>query len=222
MSVGLYQRTLQNLSRKSRRQKFELFAEVLDPRPDDRVLDIGVSGLLFTPYTFEDFYSYPERIVGGGIVFEEVRSAKQVYPSVHCAIFDGCALPFADKSFDIVFSNAVIEHVLGDGMQARFAAEVMRVGKSWFVTTPNYWFPFESHYHLPFIQFLPPFAQRPYNRLLGTYIPKGQLQELGLLSAGDLRKLFPTSVIAGMRVTFWPETLVAYYVDAERRRQLNS
>jgi hypothetical protein len=219
MSDGFYKRTLQNFSRKSRRQKFELFAKVFEPRPEDRVLDIGVSGLVFVSYALEDFYSYPERIVGGGIAFDEVRSAKQAYPSVRCAIFDGCALPFADKSFDIVFSNAVIEHVLGDGMQARFAAEIMRVGRSWFVTTPNYWFPFESHYHLPFIQFLPRFAQRPYNRLLGTHIPRGQLQELGLLSARDLRKLFPTSVIARVRVTFWPETLVAYYVDPERGRQ---
>lgn len=217
MSEGFYKRTLQNFSRRSRRRKFELFAKVFDPRPEDRVLDVGVSGLVFTTYSLEDFYSYPERIVGGGIVFDEVRSAKQAYPSVRSAVFDGCALPFADKSFDVVFSNAVIEHVLGDGMQARFAAEIMRVGKSWFVTTPNYWFPFESHYHLPFIQFLPRFAQRPYNRLLGTHIPRGQIQELGLLSARELRKLFPTSVIARVRVTFWPETLVAYYIDPSRK-----
>jgi hypothetical protein len=92
----------------------------------------------------------------------------------------------------------------------------MRVGKSWFVTTPNYWYPFESHYHLPFIQFMPEKLQRRYNRLLGTHIPKGQTQELGLLSANGLRKLFPTSRIEKVRVTFWPETLVAYYLDPHR------
>jgi len=94
----------------------------------------------------------------------------------------------------------------------------MRVGKSWFVTTPNYWYPFESHYHLPFIQFLPRSIQREYNRLLGTHIPKGTVQELALLSARELRRLFPTSRIAKVRVTFWPETLVAYSIDPARRR----
>jgi len=84
------------------------------------------------------------------------------------------------------------------------------------VTTPNYWYPFESHYHLPLIQFLPRPVQREYNRLLGTHIPKGTVQELALLSARQLARLFPTSRVARVRVTFWPETLVAYYVDPAR------
>jgi hypothetical protein len=52
--------------------------------------------------------------------------------------------------------------------------------------------------------------------LLGIHIPKGQTQEMGLLSANGLRRLFPTSRIEEVRVTFWPETLVAYYLDPER------
>jgi hypothetical protein len=52
-----------------------------------------------------------------------------------------------------------------------------------------------------------------YNNLMGTHIPKGTVQELGLLSARQLRRLFPTSQIAKVRVTFWPETLVAYKID---------
>lgn len=217
MSDSSFQRLLKDLSRKSRQQKFELLRSVFHPRPEDRVLDVGATGLFFAPYTFEDAYPYPGRIVGGGLDAQEVFSARQVYPEPHYALFDGCALPFTDKSFDLVFSNAVIEHILGAGQQARFAGEVMRVGKSWFVTTPNYWYPFESHYHLPFIHFLPRPAQGVYNRLFGTQVPKGTVQELSLLSARRLRRLFPTSRIAKMRVTFWPETLVAYCIDPERR-----
>lgn len=218
MGDSHFKRLLKSLSHKSRRKKFDLLLSVFHPRPEDRVLDIGSSGEVFLRYTFEDIYPYPDRIIGGGYDLQEVRSARQYYPRSRYAAFDGCALPFPDKSFDLVFSNAVIEHILGEGRQQLLAQEVMRVGKSWFVTTPNYWYPFESHYHLPFIQFLPQELQRQYNRLLGAHIPKGQVQELALLSARGLRKLFPGGQIAKVRVTFWPETLVAYHIDPNRQR----
>ena len=216
MSDSIYKRELKKWSRKSREQKFEFFSSVFQPRPEDRVLDVGVSGKFFAHYTFEDFYPFRDRITAGSIRLDDIETARRAYPLPSYAVFDGCSLPFPDKSFDIVFPNAVIEHIIGDGRQAQFAHELTRVGRSWFVTTPNYWFPLEPHYHLPFIQFLPRALQLRYNQLFGTSIPKGELQDLALVSARDLQRLFPTSVIARMRVTFWPETLVAYHVQPGR------
>jgi ubiquinone/menaquinone biosynthesis C-methylase UbiE len=216
MRDSRFRRLLKDMSYRSRRKKFELLESVFRPRPEDRVLDIGASGAVFLRYTFEDVYPYPQRITAGGYDPGEVLSARHNYPKPSYAVFDGCRLPFPDKSFDLVFSNAVIEHI--PGQQKQFAEEVTRVGKSWFVTTPNYWYPFETHYHLPFIQFLSRPLQREYNRLLGTHIPKGQVQDLALLSTGQLQRLFPTSRVARVRVTFWPETLVAYYVEDGRYR----
>lgn len=218
MSESRTQRVLKNLSHRSRTKKFDLLNSVFQARPQDRVLDVGASGEVFLRYTFEDVYPFPERIVAGGATVSEILCTRRYYPRPQYAVFDGCALPFPDKSFDLVFSNAVIEHILGEGRQQKFAQEIMRVGKSWFVTTPNYWYPFESHYHLPFIQFMPRPLERQYNRLLGTHIPKGQVQDLGLLSARELRRLFPSGEIRKVRVTFWPETLVAYRIDPNRSR----
>jgi hypothetical protein len=218
MSESNFKSLLQKFSLRSRAKKLELLHSVFRPRPEDRVLDVGASAKVLVLHTLEDVYPYPHRIVAGGCEFGEVESARRHYPQPAYAVYDGRALPFPDRSFDLVFSNAVIEHILGEGAQERFAREVMRVGKSWFVTTPNYWFPFESHHLLPFFQFLPRPMQRAYNRLLGTQIPKGQVQELALLSARGLRRLFPTSRIAKVRVTFWPETLVAVCIDPERGR----
>jgi methyltransferase family protein len=218
MSESRFQRVLKKLSHRSRTKKFDLLSTVFEARPDDRILDVGASGEVFLRYTFEDVYPFPERIVAGGATLNEILNTRQFYPRPQYAVFDGCALPFPDKSFDLAFSNAVIEHILGDGRQAKFAKEIMRVGKSWFVTTPNFWYPFESHYHLPLIQFMPRPLERQYNRMLGTHIPKGKVQDLGLLSARALRRLFPSSEIRKVRVTFWPETLVAYHMDPSRRR----
>ena len=63
-------------------------------------------------------------------------------PKVFC---DGRRLPFADESFDLVVSNAVVEHVGDEADQRAFIAEHHRVGRSFVVTTPNRWFPVESH-----------------------------------------------------------------------------
>ena len=216
MDSSYFKSVLRSFSHKSRTKKFQLFELLFRPRPEDRVLDIGASGEVFLRYTFEDVYPYPSRVIAGGYDPREVKSARGAYSEPTYVVFDGCSLPFPDKSFDTVFSNAVIEHILGPGRQEQFAQEVMRVGKSWFITTPNYWYPFESHYHLPFIQFMPEALQRGYNRLLGSHIPRGQTQDLALLSARRLRKLFPTSHIEKVRVTFWPETLVAYYLNPQR------
>lgn len=217
MTESRFNCLLKNFSHRSRQKKFRLLLSVFRPHPQDRVLDIGASGEVFLRYTLEDIYPYPERIVAGGLDAWEVRSARELYPMARYARFDGRELPFDSKSFDLVFSNAVIEHILGAGEQEAFAREVMRVGKSWFVTTPNYWYPFESHHHLPFFQFLPRRAQLAYNRWFGNYIPKGSVQELALLSPRKLRRLFPTSQVVKVRVTFWPETLVAYNIDPGRQ-----
>ena len=60
-------------------------------------------------------------------------------------VADGRKLPFADASFDLVYSNAVLEHVGQEPEQRAFVQEHARVGRHFIITTPNRWFPIESH-----------------------------------------------------------------------------
>jgi Methyltransferase domain len=195
------------LHRRSREQKHQLFMQVLRPAPQTRILNVGASGTgIGLQEQLESFYQYPSQITGGGISFADVQDYRDSFPGVQAVVFDGCALPFADKSFDIVYSNAVLEHLPGSEFVERFAAEVQRVGRGWFVTTPNFWYPVDPHYHLPFVQLLPETAQRSLVRRLG----KTPYDHLRLLTKGQLRKLFPIGAVIGCRVTFYPETLIAY------------
>jgi len=134
---------------------------------------------------------------------------------------DGCRLPFADQAFDIVFSNSVIEHV-GSDRQAEFAREIARVGRRYWVQTPNRSSPIEAHVMLPLIHYLPkPLQQaiarrftvwellvRPTEAERRFYI-EHFLNDLRLLSARDLQALFPDARIIYERVAGFPKSLVA-------------
>jgi SAM-dependent methyltransferase len=111
------------------------------------------------------------------------------------------ALPFADGEFDVVFSNAVIEHVGDRARQRRLVVEALRVGRRVFLTTPNRRFPVEVHTRLPFVHWLPDSASHRFYDLAG----KGFAKEIHLLSRRTLESLFPGRV----RVVNLGLTLVA-------------
>jgi SAM-dependent methyltransferase len=135
---------------------------------------------------------------------------------------DGRMLPFRDRSFDIVFSNSVIEHVGDAQSQRRFAAEVLRVGRAFWVQTPNRRFPVEQHLLTPFIHWLPMRLQRalvPRATLWAMLVRpspdrrefylRHYLNEVRLLTAGELRALFPGARIIRERFLGWTKSLVA-------------
>lgn len=61
---------------------------------------------------------------------------------------------FNDKSFDIAHSNSLIEHLTTPD-QIILSKEVQRIACSYYVQTPNFWFPVEPHYMCPFMQWMP-------------------------------------------------------------------
>jgi hypothetical protein len=136
---------------------------------------------------------------------------------------DGRTLPFRDGAFDVVFSNSVIEHVGDRSNQRRFAAEVARVGRAYWVQTPNRWFPVEQHLLTPLLHWLPHRWQHAlmprFNlwRLLVRVPPDRReyyiahyLGEIRLLSAAELRELFPGTAMIRERFLGWTKSLVAF------------
>jgi SAM-dependent methyltransferase len=204
------------LSRISRIRKLDLFNKIMNPTSQMKLLDVGAQinpngdGML----QLIDTYPWKNNISAVNISTDYISAIRKCYPEIEAVVCDACELPWPDKHFDVVFSNAVIEHVGSFERQKKMASEIMRVGKRWFVTTPNRWFPFEFHMRLPFVTWLPGRSYLrignivSYNHLRGKYMFGGKRSGLRLMSAGELEKCFPSSKIIKQRVTFMAETLI--------------
>lgn len=179
--------------RRNRDRKARFALELVDQLNVDSVLLLGVSG-------------WPSPVMN----IVEMQLAEHVPYAVASGIdqeaggwdrfvlADGRRLPFADKAFDLVYANAVIEHVGDAADQRRFLDEVDRVGRAWIVTTPNRWFPVEAHYHTLFSHWREDWSPRgTVTRLLG-------IRDLQALSQGaEIRGLpvaSPTLTAIG-----WPD-----------------
>jgi ubiquinone/menaquinone biosynthesis C-methylase UbiE len=136
-------------------------------------------------------------------------------PHVRRMVGDGRCLPFADGSFDWVFSNAVIEHVGPMEDQKRFANEVRRVAaKGYFVACPNRYFPLEPHTLLPFYQFLPNSLQRKVAPYSPGYLREHE--EINLLTCTQLQALFPEAQVRAIGFPIIGNSIVAYYRKEDR------
>ena len=141
------------LMAKARNEMFSLFMSELKPTRDTTVLDLGVSDEeTDEANVLEKRYPYQDRLTCAGL--GNGQTVLSSYPGIQfIQIFAGKPLPFADKQFDIVHSNAVLEHVGGPDERRRFLLEALRIAKAVFIAVPNRWFPVEHHTGLPGIHF---------------------------------------------------------------------
>ncbi len=188
------------------------FARAFGVTNETRILDVGG-----TPFNWLLLHVRPH------ITIVNMPRAREAFDEHFTCVFaDGRALPFADHSFDIVFSNSVIEHV-GDGeSQRQFAEEITRVGRAYWVQTPNRMFPVEPHLLTPFLHFLPApwqrriakkftvwaLIERPSPDRWEFYI-EHFLRDIRLLDAGDMQRLFPGAEIVRERLGGLTKALIA-------------
>jgi SAM-dependent methyltransferase len=141
------------LIRKARQEMFSLFMRAYQPTSSMSVLDLGVSDEENSEANIlEKNYPFQNKLTCAGL--GDGRLVLSSYPGIeYIKIFAGRSLPFKDGAFDIVYSNAVLEHVGGAEGRRHFLKEALRIGRSVFITVPNRWFPIEHHTGIPFVHF---------------------------------------------------------------------
>lgn len=113
---------------------------------------------------------------------------------------DACAMPqYADGAFALVHSNSVIEHVGSYARMIAFASEVRRVGRQYYVQTPNFWFPIDPHIAFPLLHWLPDPVRIAVQMRMRVGVAgrtdfagaADRLDDCRMISQSMMRRLFP-------------------------------
>lgn len=206
-----------SVNQRFREKRFRFFRELFATIPQTgtiRILDVGGT---------ESYWQNMGFLPGANIhitllnLYEDVPSL----PQFTCTRGDATDLSqFTDKEFDLVHSNSVIEHLFTREAQVKMASEVRRVGKRYYIQTPNLYFPVEPHWVFPLFQFLP-FSVRVYltRKYYLDYIDEKdrqrvaveRIKEVRLLTEGDVRALFPDAKIYREMFLGLKKSITAYH-----------
>jgi hypothetical protein len=219
LRLGLIRRVVDNKSGHSvstalRRRRMDVFHRLIQDKDRPvRVLDVGGTEAYWRAVGIPD---------GLRIVLLNQAAPDPVTPGMEGVAGDARDMSvFGDRTFDVVFSNSVIEHVGTFRDQTAMAREVQRVGRAYFVQTPNRYFPIEPHFLFPGFQFLPVgMRARLHNRWNLGWMSRApsleaarrEVEQVRLLTRRELQALFPDASIHVERFAGVPKSYVAYGV----------
>ncbi len=161
------------LAARARARRHERFFALTRLPDGARVLDLGCGAL--------GLRALEPRLEITGVDLQE----RPDYPGPFVRADASEDLPFADHEFDLVYCSSVIEHVPPERRQ-RFAGELRRVGRGWYVQTPAFSFPLEPHALLPAAHWLPVALRKRYWR----YGVAGEWEQISLLRKREIERLF--------------------------------
>ena len=178
--------------RRLKAEKIRRLVETVHPWERARVLDIG-TGAGVIPSALVEAVGPKGEVHSVDIADDRVEKE-----GFQFQVVEGVVLPFPEKSFDIVLSNHVIEHVGDPSAQRLHLDEIRRVLRDdgvFYLATATRWLVMEPHYRLPFLSWFP----RPVAGLYLRATRRGEEYDCYLPSHRRLRQ---TLAEAGFR---WQE-----------------
>jgi len=198
-----------------RNKRFRLFEQLTEsmPRPL-RIIDIG--GTL----SFWEQRKWVNRD-DIQITLVNLEAQPQRYSNITPTVGDATNLhDVANYSFDIAFSNSVIEHLFTLENQTSMAREMQRVASAYWLQTPNYWFPFEPHFQLPAWQWMPIWLRVEILRRRGAGRSGGPVRdpvlarqfvsEVRLMTRSELVRMFPRAKVVPEKFAALTKSWILY------------
>lgn len=203
-----------------RAKRFEeirrIIQTILDEKGHAEILDLGGSEKYWL--IGSDFIRANRSRLRFTIINPEVQEASDT-TLFDFRVGDACDPKlFEGRRFDFVHSNSVIEHVGDDSQIMRFAKNTRRLGDRYYMQTPDFWFPYEPHFRFPGFQWLPATVRAwlMTKMRLGFFArqnswneAKGHVDSIRLLSAGQVKGLFPDAEIKRERVFGLSKSILA-------------
>ena len=204
-----FTKLIARIRKRARTRRGAIFSSHFNLVPETKILDLGGGNGSYIGAILKDTDVKPENVYIADINKKQVEEGHRRFGFNPVIIPECGRLPFEKKYFDIVFCSSVIEHVtvpksdiwtLKSGKvfrerslerQREFSAEIERLGKQYFIQTPNKWFPIESHTWLPLVGYLPRRILVPVLRFTNRYWIKETTPDWNLLTIGDMKQIFP-------------------------------
>ncbi|MEL6483124.1 MAG: methyltransferase domain-containing protein [Pseudomonadota bacterium] len=203
-----FQAVLFRFSAHQRAKRARRFIEMMAPRPGMRVIDLGGQ-----PESWADIPGSLDITIVNlpGIVVTPLAAGDH---SITLVEGDACNLAeYEDQSFDLAFSNSVIEHVGDAGARAALAQEARRLAPAYWVQTPSIWFPMEAHTGMPFWWFYPKalrdWLKERWRRKLPAWTE--MIDGTTVLKRREIETLFPEGRIWTERVAGFPKSYIAWH-----------
>jgi hypothetical protein len=198
----------QHIARHFRPSRMALFYRKMGITAETRVLDVGGAPGIWDYLPFRPKVTLVNTLEYSSLPdgFEFVKA-------------DARELPLDNDSFDVCFSNSMIEHLYTWEDQQKATNEIRRVAKRYFVQTPNFWFPVEPHFLAPFFHWLP----MPVRKKLAPVAPRQLMErsssddllrlveEVRLLTAAEMQILFPDAQVLRERFGGITKSLIAVH-----------
>jgi len=183
----------------SRKKKNDFFYSLANK--ECHILDVGVypevarANKDISTNHFLKTFQYPPQYYTG-LSIDSLEGMDKIYPGMKFVQYNGGVFPFESKSFDWVYSNAVIEHVGDYKTKLKFVEEMVRVGKNVFFTTPNKYFPVDAHTMVFFIHWNDDrfWKWRQKNK---KWLPK---ESLNLLSLSEIKQLLKDANVKNYKI----------------------
>ncbi|MEP7146042.1 MAG: class I SAM-dependent methyltransferase [bacterium] len=204
-----------SLSARMRKKRLEFFKQFTDKLDKPlNILDVGGSDYHWRNSDFINNKNYHITIVN-----TELQNLKDIR-NLCFLKRDAEDLGFFDnQEYDIVYSNSLLEHLNTFDRQMIASDEMRRIGRHYFVQTPNYYFPVEPHFLFPFFQYLPDSVKTKlimknnlgwYNKETDVLKAKEIAGSIRLLKKDELKILFPDANFYTEKYFFMNKSFIAF------------